>query len=84
MPVHPSFNPDYLYFITTKAERYAHIFKRESIIRIIPDSLHFLRTSGRMKLFVFVIMPNRIHMIVKSFVSCRLKTKQIRWRYYSD
>jgi len=65
MPVRPNFNPDYLYFITTKAERHVHIFKRESIIRIIIDSLHFLRTSGRVKLFVFVIMPNHIHLIIK-------------------
>lgn len=65
MPVHPNFNPDYLYFVTTKAEKHTHVFKRESIIRIIIDSLHFLRTSGRMKLFVFVIMPNHIHLIVK-------------------
>jgi putative transposase len=63
MPVHPNFNPDYLYFVTTTAEKHIHIFKRESIIRIILDSLHFLRTSGRMELFVFVIMPNHIHLI---------------------
>jgi REP element-mobilizing transposase RayT len=65
MPVHPNFNPDYLYFVTTKAERHTHIFKHESIIRIILDSPHYLRTSGRMKLYVFVIMPNHIHLIVK-------------------
>ena len=48
MPVRPNFNPDYLYFVTTTAgEKHIHIFKRESIIRIILDSLHFLRTSGR-------------------------------------
>ena len=67
MPVRPTFNPDYLYFITTKAARYTHIFKSESIIQIILDSLHYLRTSGRMKLYVFVIMPNHIHLIVKLF-----------------
>jgi len=65
MPVRPNFNPDYLYFVTTTAERHVHIFKRESIIRIILDSLHFLRTSKRMELFVFVIMPNHIHLIGK-------------------
>ena len=65
MPVRPNFNPDYLYFVTTKAERHAHIFTRESIIRIILDSLHFLLTSGRIKLFVFVIMPNHIHLMGK-------------------
>ena len=63
MPVRAEFNPDYLYFVTTKAERHAHIFKRESIMRIILDSLHFLHTSGRMELFCFVVMPNHIHLI---------------------
>jgi REP element-mobilizing transposase RayT len=65
MPVHPYFDPDHLYFVTTSAERHAHIFKRESIIRILLDSLHFLRTDGRMLLFVFVIMPNHIHLIAR-------------------
>ena len=63
MPVHPNFNPDYLYFVTTTAEQHVHIFKRESIIRIILDSLHFLRTNKRIELFAFVIMPNHIHFI---------------------
>jgi len=63
MPVRPNFNPDYLYFVTTTSERHIHIFKRESIIRIILDSLHFLRTNGHMELFAFVIMPNHIHVI---------------------
>lgn len=65
MPVQPDFNPEFLYFITTTAEKHHHIFKRESIIRILLDSLHFLRTSKRMELFCFVIMPNHIHLIGK-------------------
>ncbi len=65
MPVRPNFNPDYLYFVTTTAAKHIHIFKRESLTRIILDSLHFLRTSKRMELFVFVIMPNHIHLIGK-------------------
>lgn len=63
MPVHPDFNPDYLYFITTKAEQHARLFMREVIIRIILDSLHYIHTSKQIKLFVFVIMPNHIHLI---------------------
>jgi len=63
MPVHPNFDPDHLYFVTTAAERHVHIFKREAIIRIILDSLHFLRKNMRMELFIFVIMPNHIHFI---------------------
>ena len=65
MPVHPNFNSDNLYFVTTTAEKHLHVFRRESIVRIILDSLHFLRTSKRMILFCFVIMPIHIHLIGK-------------------
>jgi REP element-mobilizing transposase RayT len=65
MSVKPNFNPDYLYFVTTNAVRHAHLFKRDVIKRILVDSLHYLRTNGRVKLFVFVIMPNHNHLIAK-------------------
>ena len=63
MPVKPNFNPDYWYFVTTSAVKRAQLFRRNVIKRIIVDSLHHLRTTGKMKLFVFVIMPNHIHLI---------------------
>jgi len=63
MPVKPNFNPDYLYFVTTSTVKHAHLFRRDVIKRIIVDSLHHLRTTDKMKLFVFVIMPNHIHII---------------------
>jgi REP-associated tyrosine transposase len=63
MPVKPNFNPDFLYFITTNAVNHFPLFQPDSAKRIILDSFHFLRTSGRMELFVFVVMPNHIHII---------------------
>jgi len=63
MPVKPNFNPDYFYFVTTSTADHAHIFRAESSKRIILDSLHFLRSTGRVKLYCFVIMPNHIHLI---------------------
>ncbi|HLO15991.1 MAG TPA: transposase [Anaerolineales bacterium] len=63
MPVKPNFNPDYLYFVTTKAVKHMHLFRRDVIKRIIVDSFHYLRTEGQMKLFAFIIMPNHIHLI---------------------
>ncbi|MBL8077364.1 MAG: transposase [Anaerolineales bacterium] len=65
MPVHPNFNPDYLYFATTSTKQHIHIFKHEAIIRIILDSWHFLHTDGRMKLFAYVVMPTHVHFIGK-------------------
>ena len=63
MPVKPNFNSDYLYFITTSAVKHAYLFRQDVVKQIIVDSFHYLRTQGRMKLFVFVIMPNHAHWI---------------------
>lgn len=65
MPVRPNFNPDYLYFVTTTVVNHIHLFKREGLIRIILDSFHYLRTVKRIQIFVFVIMPNHIHLIAR-------------------
>lgn len=65
MPVQPEFNPDYLYFVTTSADNHIHIFNREAVIRVLLDSLDFLRANNRMSLFAFVIMPNHIHFIAR-------------------
>ncbi|HEU0297567.1 MAG TPA: transposase [Anaerolineales bacterium] len=64
MPVKPNFNPDYLYFVTTSTVKHIHLFRQDVIKRIIVDSLYHLRTTRQMKLFVFVIMPNHVHIIV--------------------
>jgi len=72
MPVKPEFNPDYLYFVTTSAVKHIHLFRRDVIKRIIVDSLHHVRTTRGMKLFVFVIMPNHIHMIMQCVESFSL------------
>src|ERR1043165_4571758 len=65
MPVKPNFNPDYFYFVTTTAVGHSLLFRRDVIKRIIVDSFHHLRISGQMKLFVFVVMPNHIHIIIQ-------------------
>ena len=65
MPVKPNFNPDCFYFVTTKAVKHLHLFGRDVINRIIVDSLHHLQTTRKMKLFVFVIMPNHVHFIAQ-------------------
>ncbi|MEO8356019.1 MAG: transposase [Chloroflexota bacterium] len=65
MPVKPNFNPDYFYFVTTTAVGHAHLFRSDVIKRIIVDSLHYIKTSRGVKLFVFVIMPNHIHLIAQ-------------------
>jgi REP element-mobilizing transposase RayT len=59
----PEFRPEHLYFITTKAVDYAHLFKRDVMKRLILDALDCFRATGRLKLYGFVIMPNHIHFI---------------------
>ena len=65
MPVKPDFDPANLYFITTKAVDHAHLFRRDVIKRIIADSFIYMRTHNWLCLYVFVIMPNHIHIIVR-------------------
>ena len=65
MPVTPKFNPDYLYFVTSVAQNHIHFFEPDSVKRILLDSLNFLRTSGRINLYAFVLMPNHVHFIAR-------------------
>lgn len=61
----PNFNPDNLYFVTTKAVDYIHIFEREVAKRLLLDALDSFRLRERMKLYCFVIMPNHVHFIAR-------------------
>lgn len=65
MAVHPTFNPDNLYFITTTAVSHVHLFRRDGIKRLLVDSLNYMRAQKWINLYVFVIMPNHIHIIVR-------------------
>ena len=60
----PDFNPDNLYFVTTSAIQHRHLFRRDVMKRLIVDSLDCMRLRKRFKLYVFVIMPNHLHVIV--------------------
>ncbi|MDW8277513.1 MAG: transposase [Anaerolineales bacterium] len=57
----PNFDPNHLYFVTTKAVDYLHLFQRDAFKRLILDAFDCFRLRGRMKLYAFVIMPNHIH-----------------------
>ncbi len=61
----PEFNPDHLYFITTKAVDYVHLFQREIIKRLLLDTLDCMQLRKQLDLYAFVIMPNHIHLIVQ-------------------
>jgi putative transposase len=59
------FHPEHLYFITTKAVDYAHLFRRDIVKRLLLDTFDSFRIQKRMKLFCFVIMPNHFHCIAQ-------------------
>lgn len=59
------FNPEHLYFVTTKAAQYAHIFRRDMVKRLLLDTRDCMRHQGCFRLFSFVIMPNHVHFIVQ-------------------
>jgi len=61
----PDFSPEHLYFVTTKAVKYAHLFQRGVMKRLIVDNLDCFRAQKRIKLYTFVIMPNHIHIIIQ-------------------
>jgi REP element-mobilizing transposase RayT len=61
----PEFDPDDLYFITTKAVDHVHLFQRNSVKRLLVDALDCLHLRGWLTLYAFVIMPNHIHLITK-------------------
>jgi REP element-mobilizing transposase RayT len=61
----PNFDPDNLYFVTTKAVDYLHVFQRDVTRRLILDAFDCFRLRQRMKLYCFVIMLNHIHFIAQ-------------------
>ncbi|MCP4537370.1 MAG: hypothetical protein GY832_09500 [Chloroflexi bacterium] len=65
MPVRPDFDPDNLYFITTTAVEHARLFQRDVNKRIIANSLNYMRAHQWLRLYIFVIMPNHVHFIVR-------------------
>jgi REP element-mobilizing transposase RayT len=75
MPIwRPNFNPDHLYFVTTKAVDYTHLFQRDIVKRLLVDSLDCLRLRQWFTLYAFVIMTNHIHLIIQCAAERPLET----------
>ena len=62
----PDFNPDHLYFVTTKAADHEHLFQQNIVKRMLTDSLDCMCLRKLLTLYAFVIMPNHIHLIIQS------------------
>ncbi len=61
----PDFQPEHLYFVTTKAVDYARLFQRDIVKRLLVDMLDSLRAQKRFKLYCFIVMPNHTHLIAQ-------------------
>jgi putative transposase len=61
----PEFDRDHLYFITTKAVDHMYLFQRDTVMRLLVDTLDCLQLRKWLTLYAFVIMPNHIHLIVQ-------------------
>ncbi|MCL4304117.1 MAG: transposase [Anaerolineae bacterium] len=61
----PDFNPDHLYFVTTKAVDYAHLLQRDLVKRLLVDVLDCMHLRQQLLLYAFVIMPTHIHLIAR-------------------
>jgi len=69
----PDFNPDHLYFITTKAVDYTHLFQRDLVKRLLVDVLDCMHLRQQLVPYAFVIMPNHIHLIAQFLLEKPLK-----------
>ncbi len=58
-------DPQHLYFITASICGWKPLFYQPVYASIVFDSLQWLRTQKRMKLFAFVLMPTHLHVIIK-------------------
>jgi len=61
----PNFQSEHLYFVTTKAVDYVHLFQSGIVKRLLVDAFDCFRAQKRFRLFCFVIMPNHFHCIAQ-------------------
>ena len=65
MTFRPRNIPEHLYFVTATICGWKKILLQEPFAEIVLNSLGWLHTNNRMKLYAFVIMPNHLHFICK-------------------
>jgi putative transposase len=65
LTVKPHHDPTHLYFVTATIMGWKHLFIEPAYAEIVLQSLDWHRRHGRWSLFVFVVMPNHAHFIVR-------------------
>jgi putative transposase len=54
------------YFLTCTVLKWLPLFRDETIVRILLDSLRFLQDEGRLELYAYVIMEDHLHLVASS------------------
>lgn len=65
MTIKPHHDPTHLYFVTATILGWKHLFVEQAYAEIALQSLGWHRRNGRWSLFVFVVMPNHAHFIIR-------------------
>ncbi|NIO71417.1 MAG: hypothetical protein GTN71_20895 [Anaerolineae bacterium] len=65
MTIKPHHDPTHLYFATATVLGWKHLFIEQAYAEIVLQSLDWHRRHSRWSLFVFVVMPNHAHFIVR-------------------
>ncbi len=65
MTFKPHHDPTHLYFVTATVLGWKHLFIEPAYAEIIFQSLDFHRRHGRWSLFVFALVPNHAHFIIR-------------------
>ncbi len=65
MTIKPYHDPTHLFFVTATIMGWKHLFVEPACAKIILQSLDWHRHHGRWSLFVFVVMPNHAHFIIR-------------------
>jgi putative transposase len=65
MTFKPLHDPTHLYFVTATVLGWKHLFVQQFYAEIVLQSLDWHRCHGRWSLFVFVLIPNHAHFIVR-------------------
>ena len=60
------YETEYPYFITSTINSWLPVFTRPDAAEIIFDSWRYLQSERELKLFVYVILENHLHMIVSA------------------
>lgn len=61
LPAFDYSNPDYVYFVTLRADHLRAPFADAALAKAVVDALLYQRTTGRVSVYAYVLMPDHLH-----------------------